>query len=84
MTHQHQIRVGQFWQDLDPRNGTPPTKDGPGKTRVVEIIALPTVSRKGILEVAQAPRNEKSVGQRRQFTRGQLHAHYALIKEDKP
>lgn len=80
-TREITIQVGQFWQDLDPRNSGKVNKKGRWKNRVVEIVRLPTLSTPGVMKVAQAPNNPKSVGQLREFTRGKLLAHYALIKD---
>ena len=73
------IQVGQRWADLDMRNAVQ-GKSGKVKPRVVEIVSLPTPSRKGTMRVIEAPQNKGSVGQLREFTRGKLLNHYGLVK----
>lgn len=74
------IKVGQRWIDLDERNAKANRATGKYKAREVEIISLPTLSRKGVMKVVQAPQNPSSVGQLREFTRGKLLNHYGLVK----
>lgn len=78
-----QIREGQIWLDLDERNSKRDGKNGKGKLRGrrVRIVSLPTLSRKGVMEVVEAPMNPKSVGQKREFTRGKLLSFYGLITD---
>lgn len=73
------IQVGQTWADLDMRNAKQ-SKSGQVKPRTVEIVSLPTPSRKGVMRVTSAPLNERSVGQLREFTRGKLLTHYGLVR----
>ncbi|QLF82739.1 hypothetical protein SEA_CICADA_58 [Microbacterium phage Cicada] len=74
------IKVGQVWEDLDARNAKR-KKDGTvTKARRVEIVALPTLSRKGVMKVISAPLNRGSEGQLREFTRGKLLSYYGLVK----
>lgn len=75
------IEIGQEWFDMDPRNWSEENVDGWNRGRRVEIVTLPTRSRKGTMRVIEAPRNPKSVGQLREYTAGKLHTHYALMKE---
>lgn len=75
------IQVGQTWADLDMRNAKMKKVGGAVKPRTVEIVSLPTASRKGVMRVTAAPHNEKSVGQLREFTREKLLAHYALVRQ---
>lgn len=74
------IQVGQLWADLDMRNAVQGKRSGKVKPRTVEIVSLPTPSRKGTMRVVDAPQNPKSVGQLREFTRGKLLAYYGLVK----
>lgn len=73
------LAVGQVYADLDARNARS-LKGGKVKYRSVEIVKLPTPSQKGVMRVIQAPMNPGSVGQLREFTRGKLAAHYALVR----
>jgi predicted neuraminidase len=74
------IAVGQVWIDLDERNAEFNRKTNKYKPREVEIVSLPTLSRKGVMRVIAAPNNKGSVGQLREFTRGKLLNHYGLVK----
>ncbi|QGH80712.1 hypothetical protein SEA_ZANELLA_55 [Microbacterium phage Zanella] len=74
------IKVGQVWEDLDARNAKRNKKGEPTKFRRVEIVALPTLSRKGVMRVISAPLNRESEGKLREFTRGKLLNHYGLVK----
>lgn len=73
------IQVGQRWADLDMRSAVQ-SKSGKVKPRVVEIVSLPTPSRKGVMKVLEAPQNPKSVGQFREYTRGKLLSYYGLVR----
>lgn len=75
-----EIKVGQTWIDLDERNAKINRRGGKYKAREVEIVSLPTLSRKGVMRVTAAPLNERSVGQLREFTREKLLNYYGLIK----
>lgn len=74
------IQVGQRWADLDMRNAVQGRKSGKVKPRVVEIVSLPTPSRKGVMRVLEAPQNTRSVGQLREFTREKLLTYYGLVR----
>ena len=74
------IQVGQRWADLDMRNAQQGKRSGKVKPRVVEIVSLPTPSRKGVMKVLEAPQNPKSVGQLREYTRGKLLSYYGLVR----
>lgn len=74
------IKIGQIWEDLDARNARH-KKDGTiAKARRVEIVSLPTLSRKGVMRVVSAPMNRVSEGQLREFTRGKLLSYYGLVR----
>ena len=75
------IKVGQIWVDLDERNSK--KVKGRKRARRVEIVALPTLSSPGVMRVIEAPRNDKSVGQLREFTRAKLLGYYGLQAEVK-
>lgn len=75
----NQIQVGQVWADLDARNAGR-TRRGKTVPRTVEIVSLPTLTRKGVMRVKQAPQNAGSVGQLREFTREKLLGYYGLVK----
>ncbi|QCQ57500.1 hypothetical protein SEA_SUCHA_55 [Microbacterium phage Sucha] len=74
------IKIGQVWEDLDPRNAKLKKNGEVAKARRVEIVALPTLSSKGVMKVISAPRNRTSEGQLREFTRGKLLAYYGLVR----
>ncbi|WKW85446.1 hypothetical protein SEA_MILANI_55 [Microbacterium phage Milani] len=74
------IKIGQVWEDLDPRNAKLTKKGKVAKARRVEIVALPTLSSKGVMKVISAPNNRTSEGQLREFTRGKLLAYYGLVR----
>lgn len=68
-------KVGDRFSDIDPRTRTY-TKAGRVKTkRVVEIIALPTLSTLGVMRVIKGPK----VGQLRRFTLRKLERHYEAV-----
>lgn len=75
-----EIKVGQKWIDLDERNAVINRRTNKYKPREVEIVSLPTLSRKGVMRVVAAPNNERSVGQLREFTREKLLNYYGLVK----
>lgn len=75
------IKVGQIWEDLDLRNAKlNKAKTKLIKARRVEIVSLPTLSRKGVMRVVAAPQNRESEGKLREFTRGKLLSYYGLVK----
>lgn len=75
----NEIEVGQVWADLDDRNAGR-TRGGRVVPRTVEIVSLPTLSRKGVMKVLQAPQNSRSVGQLREFTRAKLLGYYGRVR----
>lgn len=77
---EHNVRVGQHWVDIDNRN-TDRGKTGKAKPkyRVVEIIALPTLSSQGVMKVLKAPKAPHTVGKLRRFSIAKLESNYARI-----
>lgn len=74
------VKVGQTWIDIDTRN-TDRGKTGKAKPkyRTVKIIALPTISSQGVMEVVKAPKAPHTVGKLRRFTFDKLLENYARI-----
>lgn len=64
-----EIKAGSRWEDRDPRQGN----------RVIRIIEIPTLSRKGLYEVEVAELNPHTVGQRRRIKASTLRAGFTLI-----
>lgn len=75
--HSLDIQVGQRWLDVDVRN-TDRGKTGKAKPkyREVEIVALPTLSSKGVFRVVKAPKAPHTIGKLREFTRAKLVENY--------
>lgn len=78
--HSVNIEVGQHWIDVDVRN-TDRGKTGRAKPkyREVEIVALPTLSSKGVFKIVKAPKAPHTIGKLREFTRGKLIENYARV-----
>lgn len=74
------IKIGQTWADLDERNvDRGKTGKAKPKPRVVEIIALPTLSSQGVMKVVKAPKAPHTIGKLRRFTFDKLLTHYTRI-----
>lgn len=80
VNHTVNIEVGQRWIDVDVRN-TDRGKTGKAKPkyREVEIVALPTLSRKGVFKIIKAPKAPHTIGKLREFTRAKLVENYARV-----
>jgi hypothetical protein len=76
--HTNRVKVDQVWADIDPRN-TDRGKTGKAKPkyRKVRIVALPTLSSQGVMEVIAAPKAPHTIGKLRRFTFGKLLSNYA-------
>lgn len=74
------VKVGQHWINTDARNtDTGKTGRAKPKHREVVIVALPTASSAGVMEVLKAPRAPHTIGKLRRFTRAKLIENYALV-----
>ena len=75
------VKVGQIWEDLDPRN-TDRGKTGKAKPkpRQVEIVSLPTLSSPGTMRVIKAPKAPHTIGKLREFTYDKLISFYGQVK----
>lgn len=79
--HQHRVAVGDLFYDIDNRN-TDRGKTGRAapKHRVVEIVALPTLSSQGVMRVVKAPQAPHTIGKLRRFSYDKLLSNYELVK----
>jgi hypothetical protein len=72
------VKPGQLWIDNDPRN-TDKGKTGRAKAkyRTVKIIALPSLSSPGVMEVVKCPLRPDTIGKLKRFTYAKLIDNYS-------
>lgn len=82
--HQNRVQVGDLFYDIDNRNtvstGVKGQKLKKLKHRVVEIVALPSLSSQGVMRVVQAPKAPHTIGKLRRFSYAKLLSNYELVK----
>lgn len=78
-------KVGDRFENVDPRNAEPyrsgPKRGKPKHRRRVEIIALPTLSSRGVMQVIFDPKRPVKKGEvrLRRFTLAKLEQHYQAV-----